>query len=746
LGTIRRRYKRATPVISKSKSSKKRHPSNLSDSESEYSAADDDNTDIKTKENKSGWMNTIINRFNKFVDPEERAEEKADPQADSAKDVKSPTSGSKPTKDSKIKPPPKSVLTADDWYEEGVKHMTSKHWDKAAKSFERAAASSVPPHPESLRLLSELYGSTKLSNTIKAAEWSRRYQAVMATREGMLAHGKHLRSMSETDPKKDAEGVVLIRTAADLGLPEAMVEFGSYLREHGKGSEAMAWFHRSADAGHALAEEKVAEGYESGIGVPRDLVAGAAWRARVNARKKTELELSEKKRLEDEKKLEAARRDALIYSIEKEKQVEESRIREAEAKARRALDGPLRNAIRNVEWGYYINTGIDQLSKLALGGNVDARDYLDPDLSTVPAKCTLAMYHLGQYQAAQANATAAAKWFKRSAEGGYHEAMVTYAAYLIIGKGVDSMDAGQAMAWLMKAWDTGKNKEAALALGEAFSKGIGVPPDPQKAVHWYKKAFEVGGFSEAAFAVGLAYSTGFTPGSVDPSEWSQVQFQGNPNVNEVLKTRTEEKTNPSTPTSPTNTLNIPISNTASDLKSKTEAGAMPTSLLYQPLTPAITPVHSRSASPLPVVTLGGIKPALRNLTAIKQDIKHASEWYRKASDLGHIRAMNNLGEMYMMGRGVPRDDLIGLALFKKAADAGLPGECMRCLSIRNARFNGLFFLLLFFFAEALYNVGRCYRDGRGCAQNEELAVSYFARAHSRGKQIADFFLLSETKL
>ena len=50
-----------------------------------------------------------------------------------------------------------------------------------------------------------------------------------------------------------------------------------------------------------------------------------------------------------------------------------------------------------------------------------------------------------------------------------------------------------------------------MALGEAYTKGIGVPSDPSKALKWYINAWNSGKFPEAAFSCGLAYASGFTP-------------------------------------------------------------------------------------------------------------------------------------------------------------------------------------------------------------------------------------------
>jgi TPR repeat protein len=62
--------------------------------------------------------------------------------------------------------------------------------------------------------------------------------------KGMYNHALHLSHQAQGS--FDGEAIVLIRAAADSGYPPAMYQFGLYLRDKGKGSEAMAWFHKAA--------------------------------------------------------------------------------------------------------------------------------------------------------------------------------------------------------------------------------------------------------------------------------------------------------------------------------------------------------------------------------------------------------------------------------------------------------------------------------------------------------------------
>ncbi|KAJ3107442.1 hypothetical protein HDU97_004038 [Phlyctochytrium planicorne] len=713
LGTVPRRTPRAT--TSSSSYSSERMGSMTSKISTEELGASGSGRPLRPKA--SGWFGSIYNAFQNFVDPE-IPEEQLVAEINNAKAAEK---GSIPVS---------KVPTPDEDFFEGKKLFEAKQYEKAVKQLEIAVAACN--HVEAMKYLADCYTPQRLSNTSKLSEWTKRRMAVLGTPEGMLQHAKFLKL---TTGKNEGEPIVLIRAAADAKHPPAMHEFGLFLREIGKGAEAMVWFHNAADEGYEISEEQIAEGYEKGIGVPMDPVAGAAWRERVNERKEEEEKERARKAREEQELALRVRAEAQRRAQEKAKLEREAKMREADAAARRALDKPLSAAVRNIEWGFYVK-GIEQLHSLATQGNADARDYLDPDLSPMHIKNSQGMYYMGQHHAAHADPIAAAKWYRRSAEGGYHEAMVTYAAYLIVGKGMETSDPGQAMAWLMKSWDVGRNREAALALGEAYTKGIGVMPDPVKAVKWYTRAWDEGGYAEAAFAVGLAYATGFTPGAVDPTQWSQASYGGNQKVSESLDARTvvkqsdnnaaeleQEKTGSPKPKRKSKKDKEKAKEAAVEqpapIEEDDDDDAVP-SVVHPQTPPVPSPrVISRnstsgslnnmagSAASSPVGSpVFGPKRVLRNMTAVKQDVVMAGMWYRRAADKSHSRASNNLGELYMTGRGVPKDDVVGFNLFRRAALAGLP--------------------------EAEYNLGRCYREGRGCTPNEDMAVSWFGKAEEKG--------------
>lgn len=57
---------------------------------------------------------------------------------------------------------------------------------------------------------------------------------------------------------------------------------------------------------------------------------------------------------------------------------------------------------------------------------------------------------------------------------------------------------------------------------------------------------------------------------------------------------------------------------------------------------------------------------------LTKDEAHAAQWFRKAAEQGLPEAQNQLGAMYLHGRGVPKDYTQALEWFVKAAEQGFP--------------------------------------------------------------------------
>jgi hypothetical protein len=65
---------------------------------------------------------------------------------------------------------------------------------------------------------------------------------------------------------------------------------------------------------------------------------------------------------------------------------------------------------------------------------------------------------------------------------------------------------------------------------------------------------------------------------------------------------------------------------------------------------------------------------------IKQDLKEALKWYRKAADQGFDQAQFRLGLMYYNGRGVKQNRTEAFKWIVKAAEQGLD-EALKTLEV-----------------------------------------------------------------
>ncbi|KAJ3075339.1 hypothetical protein HDU98_008422 [Podochytrium sp. JEL0797] len=545
----------------------------------------------------------------------------------------------------------------------------------ALSEFTLAATLGPDPHPESIRLLVQLYSDPSLPtfNQAKAVEWTQTRLMVLGTPDGMLAQAKFLRGDRglfrdlntptgaegkrwRMDVKEDMEAALLVRQAAASGLPPAVHAYAVYLKENGRGVEAMGWFEKAFEQGVWESGRWIADGYEKGIialvagetSLEPDLELAEAWTQKVEEWEiRVQLAEETKRKQEEDERL-RYKEESDFLAFKQRRKEDEWKRQELEAEQRRENDATLKSILKYLETGYFM-IAVDELCNLSRAGNADAQEFLDPDITPFPrdkAYSGPAMNAFAIYFAKRNDPSRASRWFRNAAEVGYADAQFMYASYLVSGRGMSCEDPGQSIVWLMKAWSGSQHKEAAMALGDAFTKGVGVTPDPQKALVWYERAWQTGRYIEAAFACGLAHATGYTPGYVKPVSWSVV----------------------------------------ADPEDQT--------------------VRS-SSSPRPKV-----QPVPRSFeTAVK--------WYERAAKLGHARSCNNLGEMFMMGRGVARNEFAGLQYFKRAAAEGLP--------------------------QAMYNCGRSYRDGRGCVRSETAALEWFRRALEYGVKEAQI-AIDESKL
>ncbi len=99
-----------------------------------------------------------------------------------------------------------------------------------------------------------------------------------------------------------------------------------------------------------------------------------------------------------------------------------------------------------------------------------------------------------------------------------------------------------------------------------------------------------------------------------------------------------------------------------------------------------------------------------NGRGVPKDEQQAVVWYRKAAEQGHASAQLNLGAMYATGQGVPKDEQQAVAWYRKAAEQG--------------------------HALAQYGLGLMYAYGQGVPKDEQMAYFWLLLASAQGDQNA----------
>lgn len=99
--------------------------------------------------------------------------------------------------------------------------------------------------------------------------------------------------------------------------------------------------------------------------------------------------------------------------------------------------------------------------------------------------------------------------------------------------------------------------------------------------------------------------------------------------------------------------------------------------------------------------------------------KSAIYWYKLAASNGNSTAINNLGVMYAKGNGVSRDRTKAFELYREAYDASDNKSSEGCI---------------------MYNLGLCYKYGRGTKKNLEEAKYWLSKSVKAGYKDAELSL------
>lgn len=99
---------------------------------------------------------------------------------------------------------------------------------------------------------------------------------------------------------------------------------------------------------------------------------------------------------------------------------------------------------------------------------------------------------------------------------------------------------------------------------------------------------------------------------------------------------------------------------------------------------------------------------------VARNYQLAAFWYQKAAGLGLAEAQFNLGVLFSDGKGVARNLQQAVFWYRKAAEQG--------------------------FLYAQFNLAECYDQGNGVAPDAQQAVSWYRKAAAQGDAAASFAL------
>jgi TPR repeat protein len=245
-----------------------------------------------------------------------------------------------------------------------------------------------------------------------------------------LKEGKTIYDEGQGIPKDDSEAVKWYRKAAEQGHADAQYNLGvMYYKGQGVPqdyTEALKWYRKAAEQGHADAQYILGIRYSNGQGVPQDDTEAVKWY----------------RKAAEGGNAHAQFRLGLFYY--------------------RGVLGVSQDYAKAVKW----------YRKAAEQGNLDAQLELGD------------MYDFGYY--VPRDYAESAKWYLKAAEQGSTKAQCRIGTFYENGMGVPQHYA-KAVKWYREAAETGQDRGMQF-LGRMYEKGLGVPQDMIKAHMWFNLA------------------------------------------------------------------------------------------------------------------------------------------------------------------------------------------------------------------------------------------------------------------
>lgn len=178
---------------------------------------------------------------------------------------------------------------------------------------------------------------------------------------------------------------------------------------------------------------------------------------------------------------------------------------------------------------------------------------------------------------------------------------------------------------------------AQTSLSHMYQEGIGVRRDPEKAFKWCSIAAQQEGQADAMYELGLMYLNGVGVAKCAPSAYRLFKSAGDHNHAEALFSLAEMQINGS-------------------------YGKVDIKLAFETCLKAAKLNLPQAQFNVGVMFEEGI--------GTNQSFQDSIFWYEKAANGGNKHALNNLGDIHLNGRGVPKNKDIAEHFFNIASDQG----------------------------------------------------------------------------
>lgn len=308
----------------------------------------------------------------------------------------------------------------------------------------------------------------------------------------------------------------------------------------------------------------------------------------------------------------------------------------------------------------------------------------------------------------------AVNFYRRAAESGLSGGMVLLGKAYMYGQGV-AVDTKLGLDWVRRAADAG-NPAAKVELGVLHHKGVMVPQDDKQAYDWYIAGAKAGNPSGmAAVSRALARGVGVERNLNESLSWAVRAVDAGIRAPDLLSLvgrayATGERI-------PQNTEKairwLTLAAEKDDSDAMIELGRL--LLLTDRAPPEVAVEWFRRAELLGNGdSLMAIGRVYASGLGVPVDERKAFEYFQRAAHLGSLTGVREVGNSYAVGFGVPKNPSVAIDWFRKAAELG-DGKSM--LSLYDS-----------------------YHNGSGVAADKKMALEWLRRSAAANNPSAQYRL------